>query len=163
MRYKDDNLMGIFSKRRKPQDDELLLQALGFVIAGEKAKDFQWISLGVSGYSHWLKSTGTLSPEKDFQFIQEYVPIFWDMYRLKALSAKDAPKLSTDEVKTLIADMQRVVATFPKEFSGESTEIKELLLYMCSCLTALEETGNIELSNAAIHALLFLWAHSRVK
>jgi hypothetical protein len=155
--------MGFFKKRRPSQSDVQLLQALDFVLSGAKAKDFQWISSGVASYTHWLKNSGTLSPEKDFSFITKYIPTFWDAYRSAAMNAAEAPKLSADEVKVLVEHLSVVVSRFPPEYQGEAKEVRELLVYMCSCLTALEATGNIELSNPCIHALLLLWAHSRLK
>jgi hypothetical protein len=66
-------------------------------------------------------------------------------------------------MKLLLTEAFEVVKTFPDEFSGEAREVKEFLTYICYSLVALEETGTVELSNATIHALLFLWAHSRIK
>lgn len=145
--------MGIFSKRRKPQDDEKFLEALNFVMSGSKAKEIQWISLGVAGYMHWIKNTGTLSPDRDFEFIKIYVPQFWDTYRSAAMSAANAPRLSTTEVVEVLTQMQLIVDGFPEEYQGQPQEVKELLIYMCSSITALEESGNIELSNSLIHAV----------
>jgi len=155
--------MSIFKKQRKLQDDGQLLEALNFVLTGPQAKQLTWISLGVAGYTHWLKNNGTLSPDKDFKFIQEFMPKFWDVYRSAALKALDAPALKSSEVTELVDEMQILIREFPTEYRGESLEEKELLLYLCSCLQSLEALGKVELSNATVHALLFLWAHSRIK
>ena len=155
--------MGLFKKWREVQDDDVMTEALEFILTGSKEKGFQWLDMGVAGYMHWIKNTATLSPEQDFQFIKEFMPIFWDIYRDTALNAIKSPTLSGDEAINLINRLHEVMRKFPPEYQGEEKEEKQFLIYLVACLDSLEKTQNVRLSNATVHMMLFIWAHSRIK
>ena len=101
--------------------------------------------------------------KQDFQFIKEFMPVFWDIYRDTALNAINAPTLSSDEAIKLISQLQKVMRKFPPEYQGEEKEEKQFLIYLVACLDSLERTQNVRLSNATVHMMLFIWAHSRIK